>query len=510
MAERRAPAHGGRRPQPSDLPVLLAVVNSAAFLLVDPPVGDLWAARARQSAARHGVGLHYWFSWFGGTVPGHYSVLEPMLTRWVSTEVLGAVAAVLLVGLTQLLVRGSHHPLAATWLALAAVVLDLWSGRIPFAVGSVLMLAGLLLVRANRGVGAAAVTVVTALVSPVAAAFTALGVCGLVLHDRARRRAALLVIAAAAVPLGAVGLYFGSPGPEGFDPTQAAFALAAIAVLFLARPAPYVRTVLLLSLPVWLVAVAVPNGLGGNFERFTWIVLPVAVVATARAPRRLAATVGALAVTCSAVGTAKDLYVASRPQSQRGYYAALIRQLDARPDLLGHRIEVVPDGTHLAADLLLGHAYLARGYETQSDNQYARVLNDGPLDAARYRRWLDDNAVAYVLLDHTTTTPSAESTLVRLHRPAYLRQTWTDGHWRLFAVTRPVPIAPAPARVVAAAQARLTVVVSRPARVQLRVRWSRFLTVRSTDGGRARLAAAAHCGWTVLTVQRPGRFVLGG
>ncbi len=504
------PAARARRPQLSDLPVLLAAVSSVAFLLVDPPVGDLWAARARQSAAQHGVGLRYWFPWFGGTVPGHYSVLEPTLTRVVSTEVLGAVAAVLLVALTQLLVRGSSHPLAATWIALVAVVLDLWSGRIPFAVGSVLMLATLLLVRANRGLPAAAVTVVTALVSPVAAAFAALGVCGLVVHDRARRRSALLVIVAAALPLGVVGVYFGSPGPEGFDTTQAVFALLAILVLFLARPEPFVRTVLLLSVPVWVVAALVPNGLGGNFERFTWILLPVAVVATARAPRRLAATVGALAVACSAVGTAKDLYVAAQPQSQRGYYTALIRELDTRPDLLGHRIEVVPDGTHLAADLLLGHAYLARGYETQSDNEYARVLNDGPLDATRYRRWLDNNAVGYVLLDHVTTTPSAEFTLLRDHRPAYLRPVWADRHWHLFAVSRPQPIAPPPAAVVAATQARLTLLVSRPATVELRVRWSRFLVVRGSRGGRAELSAAAHGGWTVLTVSRPGRFVLGG
>ena len=59
---------------------LFAAVTAVAFVIVRPPVGDIFAARARQSAALHGVGERYWFSWFGGIVPGHYSVLGPLLS----------------------------------------------------------------------------------------------------------------------------------------------------------------------------------------------------------------------------------------------------------------------------------------------------------------------------------------------------------------------------------------------------------------------------------------------
>jgi hypothetical protein len=47
-------------------PTAFVLLNAIVFCLVRPDVPDLWAARARASAAEHGVGLTYWFSWFGG------------------------------------------------------------------------------------------------------------------------------------------------------------------------------------------------------------------------------------------------------------------------------------------------------------------------------------------------------------------------------------------------------------------------------------------------------------
>src|SRR6476659_4311240 len=64
------------------LPTLVAAVSAVVFVAVSPPVPDLYAALARESAAAHGVGLTYWFSWFGGAAPpGSYSVLAPELSR---------------------------------------------------------------------------------------------------------------------------------------------------------------------------------------------------------------------------------------------------------------------------------------------------------------------------------------------------------------------------------------------------------------------------------------------
>src|SRR4051794_37290896 len=71
------------------LPTLAAAADVIVFVAVSPPVPDLYAALARESAAAHGVGLTYWFAWFGGAAtPGSYSVLAPQLSRVVGVQVL--------------------------------------------------------------------------------------------------------------------------------------------------------------------------------------------------------------------------------------------------------------------------------------------------------------------------------------------------------------------------------------------------------------------------------------
>src|SRR5690349_23569826 len=109
----------------------IALVNGAAFLLVRPGVNDLWAARARASAARHGVGLTYWFGWFGGgSTPGNYSVLTPSLSALLTPELLGAISALVITVLAQWLLRPTPHGLAATYVVTLAAATNLWSGRI--------------------------------------------------------------------------------------------------------------------------------------------------------------------------------------------------------------------------------------------------------------------------------------------------------------------------------------------------------------------------------------------
>ena len=483
-----------------------AVLVSVLFVVVDPPVGDFWAARARSSAAAHGVGLHYWFSWFGGTVPGHYSVLTPYVSRVVAPGLLGAVSTVAITALVYVLARGSRHPVAATWTAAVASGISLWSGRVPFAFGTVFMLLALLCVRANRLWAAAAVAAVTALVSPVSGAFLALAVAGLVLHDRRRRVTATATMAAAGACLLFVVVYFATPGPEGFQPLQAWFTAAALAAMLLARPADYVRTVVVLALVACPVVALVPNGLGSNFERFAWIVLPAAVVATAQARGRLVALVAVFAVSIGLVGSVKDLWVAAQPMSDQAYVAGLVHRLDATPGLENYRVETVPDGTHVAAYALLGHAQQARGFETQADNAYDSVLSEPTLDATRYRRWLDENAVGYVAIDHRTLKHGPEDTLVRSGRLPYLHRVWSDGRWALYAVSDPRPIVSAPGTVTRSTQAEFAVSVPRPGRYRVQVRWSTLLGVRGPDGS----LHPSGDGWTSLDARKAGRYVLGG
>ena len=74
---------------------MLAAAVARRFCVARPDVGDLQAALARESAARHGVGLTYWFKWFGGgSTPGNYSVITPTLSAWFGTVLVGVVATV--------------------------------------------------------------------------------------------------------------------------------------------------------------------------------------------------------------------------------------------------------------------------------------------------------------------------------------------------------------------------------------------------------------------------------
>src|SRR6476469_3074783 len=116
-------------------PTVLVLVNAVAFCIVRPGVPDLWAARARASAVGHGVGLTYWFSWFGGSTPGNYSVITPYLCAQLGTELVAA-AAVVVTAVATALLRGTARPEVAAYVAAFGVLGNLWCGRVPFLVGS--------------------------------------------------------------------------------------------------------------------------------------------------------------------------------------------------------------------------------------------------------------------------------------------------------------------------------------------------------------------------------------
>jgi hypothetical protein len=491
------------------LAVSLAAAASLGFVIARPPVGDLLAAQARRSAVVHGVGLDYWFSWFAGTVPGNYSVLVPFASKIVGAGLLAAASTVVVIALTYVLLRGSRHPVAGTWLAAVGASFSLWSGRVPFALGTALMLAALLGVRAGRRWCGALAAAATALASPVSAVFLVIGLTGVVAHDRTRRATALIAAGTVGGCLLGLAAYFGVPGPEGFPAWQVALAGGAIAVMLLARPPAYVRTVLLVSLAACLILALVPNGMGSNIERLTWICLPVAVVATSRARPPVALLAAGLALSCSISASVYDLYLAAQPMSARSYYRDLVTELDTIPELNNYRVEVVPDGTHAAAYALLDHAQLARGYETQSDNKLDAVLNAPTLNPSTFESWLDNNAVGYVVLDRTTLTPGPEDRLVRSGSLPYLHQIWSDAHLRLFAVSDPTPIVGPPGHISHADQASLTITTPHPGRLPVRVRWSRFLHITPPGATHATLQPDGS-GWTILIASRPGTYELAG
>jgi hypothetical protein len=145
---------------------------------------------------------------------------------------------------------------------------------------------------------------------------------------------------------------------------------------------------------------------------------------------------------------------------------------------------------------------LARGWERQLDRKVNGLFYDGrPLTPARYRRWLDENAVAYVALADAPVdySAAAEAKLVRGGTAPYLREVFHDAHWRVFAVDRPAPLAGGGARVTRLDADTLDLRAPRAGSYLVRVRFTRYWRVEG-EGGCVRPDG----GWTRVRSDRAG------
>jgi hypothetical protein len=496
--------------------VLLATLNGVAFLLVRPDVNDLWAARARTSAVEHGVGLTYWFSWFGGgSTPGNYSVITPYLSAVITTELLCALSAVAIPLLCMVALKGTAHPRAGTAVAAFTAGVNLWSGRVPFLFGAAVAIGALITLRYRKLVPTLLLTVISILASPVSGAFLAAGLSGVFISYKEYRRLALVTIAAVGVSLAAVAVVFGAPGPEPFSDALKVEAVCGLLLLLLARPPVYMRTTIWLSSIATFVLATFPNGMGSNWARIVWFCLPVAVVAMSTLRTWILMLLVVPLMVTGTSGTIVDLENAGKPISTVAYYKQLVDEVDTLPDLKNYRIEVVNHGAHAAYDALLGHAALARGWETQEDNALNKAIQGGTLDATTYKVWLDNNAVGYVALPSMTVNTYAEYDLVETGSVPYLQLIWQTEDWKLFRVLNPVPIMAAPGKMISASQSQVVVDVPCACTLTLRVRWSKFLhaALREPGGELGKTSAKVvddGAGWTRITTKTPGVYVLHG
>src|SRR5581483_11735885 len=369
---------------------------------------DLWAARARASAVSHGVGLTYWFAWFGGgSTPGNYSVITPYLSAVMSAELVGAVSAVAITVVTALAVRGTAHPVAATAVATVAAGINLWSGRVPFLLGSALAVGAVIAVRHRRAAVAAVVTALSILASPVSPAFLALALAAVFIAVPRYRVVSATTMATVALGFGLVALAFGAPGPQPFSFALCLESVGALALFFFARTPDFVRTLLGLAMLTALVLFLVPNGMGSNYGRMIWFCLPVLIVATSRWRGWIACLIVTPVLFAGANLTISDLRQAGDPTANTSYYRPLAQELDRIAGLNDYRVEVVSQKAQAAYDALLDHTMLARGWETQEDTALNRTVLSPTLDATAYKIWLDNNSVGYVALprDHTESFP---------------------------------------------------------------------------------------------------------
>jgi len=501
---------------PSAAPLLAAAIPALVVLLLQPHPVDL-AAHEFRAALFEREGFTLWNGqWYSGHHTPAYSVLFPPLAALLGPMVVGVLSCLAAAVLFEPLARGHFGPPArwgAVWFGLATGV-NLFTGRLPFALGVALGLASLLALQRERPAAATALALVTPLASPVAGLFLALaGVACALAGNGTIRRGGAVVAASALLPALLLAVAF----PEGgrFPFALSAFfplpLLAAAAVLLLMRSERVLRTGVALYGLATIVALIVDSPVGANAARLGALFggpLLACALLSGRArhlPTALAVT-GLAALAVWQVGPAtRDLADALRdPAADAAYYRPLMSFLEGAAPADG-RIEVVATKAHRETAVVAERFPLARGWERQLDIRHNALFFEGGLDDDSYRRWLTDNAVGFVALPDSALDYSAEAERRLVERdPPYLKLRFRSRRWRVYEVV------PGPELVVPEGGAemsaslegdRVTLTVRRPGSALVRVRWTPYWRLK---GG----CVEPRNGWTRVTARSSGRAVM--
>jgi hypothetical protein len=466
---------------------LLAALLGTLHLVLLPTSGtDLAAQVARASFARAYPLTPVDLSWYSGTHPFAYSLLSPAVMAVVGVGLSGLLAAVAAAALLAHLLRRTPHVWPGALAGSVFSVVDVVDGRTTFALGAVAALAAVI-VLPRRG-PAAACAVITALLSPVAAAFLGLAAAVLVLH---RRRGGWTLGMTAAAPVAVLAVLFPTGGEQPYRPSSAAPAVLAGLVLALLTTTPLLRTGGLLYAGAVALLLLTHDPFGSNILRLGLLLAAPLVLATVSRTRLVVVPIAAALATWQL----RPAYADVRARPAPGFLAldrALVR-LDAR------RVEVVPLRDHQEAEVVARAVPLARGWSRQIDRGENALFYEGVLTPERFHAWVllhrvDAVALADAPLD---TGGRREATLLR-HQPVRgLEREWYDAHWTVWRVVDARPLAAPPAVVVTSGRASLVLRSGRAVDSLVDVRWSRWLSLsgpgcllRTGDRTRVRFARA--------------------
>jgi hypothetical protein len=468
-------------------------------------------------------------AWYGGHhIPG-YSLLFPPLAATLGLWVTGALSAVAATALFQRLV-GAHVPPAgaragALLVGLASVA-DLVIGRVTYALGAAIALAGLLALDRRRPVLATALAVATTAASPVAGLFVAMAGVSVALSAVWRGRAeerregagrgsaplpathGLALAAGAFVPAVVLALAFPEGGRQPFATVGFVVTLAAaLAVLALVpRGWRTLRIAAALYALAVVAALLVDSPMGANASRVAVTFAP-ALLACAAAlltgRRRALAAAAIVPLTAWTLwGPVREVAkVVDDPSTAAAYSAPLVDAVQARAQ--GPvRVEVPFTRAHWVENHVAGELPLARGWVTQIDTRRnALFRDDTPLTVPEYRAWLYDNGVAFVALPDVALDPAGrqEAELIESGVAPYLDEVWRNADWRLYAVEGSPGLASGAATVTALEAQAVTLEARRRGDTLLRVRPSPYWRVTR---GEATVAPAGD--WLRVRAARPG------
>jgi hypothetical protein len=492
-------------------PTLIAGVLATVYVIVSPPSFDLAAHLLRAQLFRsEGFGLwNNW--WYGGHNTLGYSVLFPPISALLSPQLAAAIAAIATAATFEVLARDHFGPdawVGSTWFG-AATATNLFTGRLAFAFGLLPAVGTMLALGRRRPWIAAALGVITALASPVAALFAALGgaayAIGSYIQHRsiARTIPGIGVIVATLAPVLALSAAFPEGGSEPFTFGTLApeVAVAVLALVAIPRGESTLRAGVLLYLVGCLAAYAVPTPVGSNAARLGALVAgPLAALLWWPRRRQLLAVAVLPLAYLQWQAPIRDVYItANDPSVLASYYRPLLAFLD-RQGGQPFRVEIPFTKFHWEAVDVAPRFPLARGWERQLDIRYNHLFYGGALTPATYEAWLHRMAVRFVAVSDARLDYSAkqETALVDRGLP-YLRLVLRTAHWHVYAVSDPTPIVQGPATLTKLGPNSLTVSARRAGTVLARVRFTPYWKLENGSG-----CVAPAGDFTALTLRRAG------
>ncbi|MFG2273944.1 MFS transporter [Streptomyces chartreusis] len=464
--------------------------------------GDL----AAQDAWAEFVGRHpdsaYNLAWYGGMHPVSYSVVSPYLMSVLGVRTTMMIAGTISAGLLTLVLlrsRSVRNPLWAAFAGVFGLIANAISGRVTFGLGTMFALGAVAVVfcwpyrwrykRWAKALCAAPLAALATMASPVAGLFV--GFVAVALFLQKRRPGAWALGIAPTVVVAVSAWLFPFSGTQPMVIGSVLLPLLCAVVTFVIVPEDW-KTVRLVSavygLSVVLVWV-VSSQIGSNITRLAMLFAGTALVAalpyTVPRSRKWYTGVLALLTFVGWIGykTVDDIIHAAPAASWARELAPLVNELQEVGAEKG-RVEVVPARSHREASALAPYVNLARGWNRQADMERNPLFYDDTLNSANYREWLQRWAVHFVVLPKDEPDPSAaerERELVQRGMP-YLKQVWGDANWQLFQVTAPAPLAEPNAVVERAEQGEMTMRVSKPGRVLIRIPYSPWLSIVDADG----------------------------
>jgi hypothetical protein len=502
------------------VPTLAAAALGVAYLIAAPETADM-AAHTYRTWLWHQVGFATWNAqWYGGHHMAGYSLLYPPLAALAGTRLVGVVAAVAAVGLFAVLARRMAPSPAggalAAWLFLGGVMSNVVIGRMPFTLGIALAVGAWACARRSR-LAAAVLSLASVWASPVAGVFLCVAAVAMLAGarppDDARRvpadwRTALALGGPAVVGGLAMAVLFPEGGSDHFVGT-AFWPMLLVCLGALALVDPTRRTAIWAAgiyVAILVAAFAIPNSLGQNALRPGVVLGPALLVlfARPRAPRLALVGIAVALLYLQWLPAVRAVEEArGDPSTRAAFHDEVLRFLEPRAQP-GERLEVPLTRNHWEAAYLARDYPLARGWHRQLDRKVNPLFydRDHPLTAARYERWLRDNAVRWVALPAAPLdfSAKAEQQLLVGGLP-FLKPLHASADWRIWEVRDPEPPVSGAARLTAAGADGFDLEATRPGPVIVRQHGTPYWTVADGDGC---VSEDRETGWTRVDVRRAG------